>query len=401
MIKTKRVIQRSSSPKVSETEKAEEMSGKLKMQHVDDKLMHSVLEADKETIDKGKLVESALDMGINSFTPDAMFEQLVENYKLAEQIHGQSIIRELLGEEPDYVEKNIKIPEFQRMVKHKLKKRLKTLTDEGIIDSKFNITEKGIELAALVMYTEELDNIIPKGFTGQRVHKKMSHYGGKESIKEYKKGDRYKDLAVKRSIRTAIRRGHDNLAPEDLRTYERQSKGEVYIIYAMDASGSMKGKKIGSCKKAGIALAYKAISNKDKVGLIVFGEEIKAHVDPTTDFPKLLKEIVKIRAAKKTDLVKTMKKAVEMFPNIHATKHLILLSDAMPTAGENPEKETIEAAGIAANSDITISIVGINLNEKGEELAKKIVEIGKGRLYSINNLENMDKLILEEYYKVV
>ena len=33
----------------------------------------------------------------------------------------------------------------------------------------------------------------------------------------------------------------------------------------------MKGPKIGACKRAGIALAYKAIEEKDKVGLIVFG----------------------------------------------------------------------------------------------------------------------------------
>ncbi|MBU0536614.1 MAG: VWA domain-containing protein [Nanoarchaeota archaeon] len=380
--------------------KAEEVSGKLKMQNVDDKLMHSVIEADKDTIDKGKLVESALDMGINSFTPDIMFEQLVDSYKLAEKIFGQSILRELFGEEPDYIEKNINIPEFQKVLKSNLKKNLKELSDEGIIDKKFNITEKGIELASLVMYTEELDNIIPKGFAGQKTHKRQSHYGGKESIKEFRKGDRYKDIAIHRSIRTAIRRGHNDLMPGDLRTFERQSKGQVNIIYAIDASGSMKGEKIGSCKKAGIALAYKAISNKDKVGLIIFGEDIKSEVMPTMDFTRLLKEIVQIRASKKTDLVKTLKKAIEMFPNDDATRHLILLTDAMPTAGHEPEKETLEAAGIAANADITISIVGINLNSKGEELAKKIVEIGKGRLYSIRNLENMDKLVLEDYYSV-
>ncbi|HLC98944.1 MAG TPA: VWA domain-containing protein [Candidatus Nanoarchaeia archaeon] len=370
------------------------------MQHIEDKLMHSVLEADKETIDKGKLVESALDMGINSFTPDLMFEQLVSNYKLAEQIYGQSIIRELLGEEPDYIEKNIQIPEFQKLLKNRLKTRLKELSDDGIVDRKFNITEKGIELASLVMYTEELDNIIPKGFAGERMHKRQSHYGSKEDIKEYRKGNRYKDIAVKRSIKTAIRRGHTELVPEDLRVFERQSKGQVNIIYALDASGSMKGKKIGSCKKAGIALAYKAVSNKDKVGLIVFGEEIKAQVEPTNDFTKLLKEIVKITASKKTDIVGTIKKAIEMFPSDNSTKHLILLSDAMPTAGKDPEKETIEAAGVAANADITISIIGINLNNKGEELAKKIVEIGRGRLYSIRNLDEVDKIVLEDYHAV-
>ncbi|MBD3313721.1 VWA domain-containing protein [Candidatus Woesearchaeota archaeon] len=384
----------------SQLEEAEEASGKLKMQNIDDKMMRSVLESDKDTIDKGKLVESAFDMGINSFSPDLMFEQVVNNFKLAEQIYGESILRELFGEEPDYIEKNVRIPEFQRQLKNSLKKNLKELSDDGIIDRKFNITEKGIELASLVMYTEELDNIIPKGFAGQRMHKKQSHYGGKEDVKDFRRGDRYKDIALRKSIKTAIRRGHKDIHDKDLKTFERQSRGQVNIIYALDSSGSMKGRKIGSCKKAGIALAYKAVSNKDKVGLIVFGEDIKSQVEPTMDFTRLLKEIVRIKASKKTDLVKTIERAVEIFPDNDATKHLILLTDAMPTAGEMPEKETLEAAGIAANADITISLVGINLNKKGEELARKIIEIGKGRLYSIKNLENMDKLVLEDYYSV-
>lgn len=362
--------------------------------------MHSVLEGDKETVEKGKLIESALDMGINSFTPDIMMGQLVQNYKLAEQLYGQTIIRELFGEDPDYIEKNISIPEFQKLLRNKLKERLKGLSDDGIVDRKFNITEKGIELASLVMYSEELDNIVPKGIAGERINKKISHYGSKEDVRQYKRGDRYKDIAIKRSLKTAIRRGHSELAKDDLRTFERESKGQCYIIYALDASGSMKGKKIGSCKKAGIALAYKAISNKDKVGIIVFGEDIKSFVEPTDDFSRILKEIVKITASKKTDIVKTIKRAIEMFPGINVTKHLILLSDAMPTAGEKPEEETLEAAGMAESAGITISIIGINLNEKGEDLAKKIVEIGRGRLYSIRDLEEMDKIILEDYYSV-
>ncbi|MCX6706904.1 MAG: hypothetical protein NT001_02065, partial [Candidatus Woesearchaeota archaeon] len=188
--------------------------------------MHSVLDGDKETVNKGKMIESALDMGINSFTPDLMMEQMVRNYKLAEQLYGQTIIRELFGEDADYIEKNISIPEFHKILMNRLKERLKGLSDDGIIDKKFNITEKGIELASLVMYSEELDNIVPKGITGERINKKVSHYGSKEDVKQYKRGDRYKDIAIKRSLKTAIRRGHTELSTDDLSTFERESKGQ-------------------------------------------------------------------------------------------------------------------------------------------------------------------------------
>lgn len=384
--------------RIIELSRAEEIEGKLKTS--DKGLMKSVLESDRQTIEKGKLIESAMDRGINTFTPDLMFEQMVSDYKMAEQIYGERILRQLFGYDPEYIQKNIKIPEFRRLLRKKAEENLKKLSEEKIIDNKFNITDKGIELASLVMYTEELDNIVPKGNFGERVHKKASHYGEKEDVKFFRKGDRYKDIAIRNTIKTSIRRGHSDVGFDDLKAFERQSKGQCYIIYALDASGSMRGDKISSCKKAGIALAHKAISNRDKVGLIVFGDEIRSFVEPTLDFGRLIKEIVKVRASSQTDIVKTIKRSIELFPNVEATKHLILLSDALPTAGAEPEKETLEAVSMARNSKITVSVIGVNLDKKGEEMARKIAEVGLGKLYSIKDLKDVDKIVLEDYESV-
>ena len=72
----------------------------------------------------------------------------------------------------------------------------------------------------------------------------------------------------------------------------------------------------------------------------------------------------------------------------------------MPTKGENPKKDTWAAASIARNEGITISFVGIRLDEDGEEVAKKVAEIGEGRFYVAKDLENLDQVILEDYYAV-
>jgi Mg-chelatase subunit ChlD len=394
------VVTGSTESQVAELSKAEELKGSLQPNFSDDKLMHSVLENDKETIDEGKLIESALNQGIGAFTPDLLFEQLVKNYAIAENIFGQKLLRHICGYEPDYIEKNIQIHDFQKELKRKIEQKVEKLKKDKVIDSEGQITEKGIELASLVMYVEELDNIIPKGMTGERVHKKFYIYGSKEDTRQYKKGDRYKDIEKKKSIKTAIRRGHKSLEVDDLKVYERQSKGQCNIIYAMDSSGSMKGKKIETSKKAGIALAYKATQEKDKVGLLIFGDEIISKVEPTTDFSRLLKEVVSVRAASQTDFVKTIKKSIEMFPSTDVTKHLMLLTDALPTVGEEPEKETLEAVSAARSNDITISVIGINLDEKGKALAEKIVEIGQGKLYVVKDLEELDKIVLEDYYAV-
>ncbi|MBI2660266.1 VWA domain-containing protein [Candidatus Woesearchaeota archaeon] len=391
----------SDQPEVKEFSKADEISGKLAFQQLEDKFMHSVLENDRKTIDSGKLISDAINQGMSSFSPDLMFEQIVKNYTMAKQIYGESIIRLVSGYEPDYVKKNIGIPEFQKELKEAIQQKIQELKDEGFLGKDNSLSEKGVELASLVLYFQELDKIIPKGVSGEKTGKKAFIYGDKENSRAYKRGDRYRDIALRKSAKLAIRRGHRDFEGKDLQVHERQSKGQTYIVYALDASGSMKGKKIEACKKAGIALAYKAINEKDKVGLIVFGSEIKEVVEPTSDFTQLLKEITRIRASKETDIVSTLKKAIELFPSGEITKHLILLTDALPTKGDEPEKSTLEEASIARSKGITISLVGIDLDDKGRRLAEKIAEIGEGRLYIVRDLGNVDQIVMEDYYSII
>lgn len=362
--------------------------------------MHSVLENDKQTIDEGKIIEDSLNRGIGAFTPDIMFEQITKNYTLAKQIFGESLIKQFSGYDPDYVEKNVGIPEFRKELKKKIEEKIDKLKKDNIIDKDGIITDKGIELASVILYVQELDNIVPKGIHGERFHKKSYIYGDKMDFKPYKKGDRYKDFALKNSIKTAIRRGHKQLEFCDLKTFERMSKGEVYIVYGLDASGSMKGDKISTCKRAGVALAFKAIQERDKVGLIVFGSEVISSIEPTLNFTRILKAITEIKATAETNLAATIMRSIEMMPSTDVTKHLLLLTDALPTKGEAPEKETLQAASSARSAGITISIIGINLDDRGKRLAEKIAGIGAGKLYIVKDLQEIDKIVLEDYYSV-
>lgn len=385
---------------LKETSEAFEDKGALAPSD-EDKLMKSVLENDKKTIEDGKLIADAINQGINAFNPDMAFENITKNFSIAKNIYGESLMRLLTSYNPSYINKNLGIPEFRKELKQQIEKNIDELKEKKILNKDGSIAEKGISLASLVMYTEELDHIIPKGILGKKVHKKTSHYGDKEDVRNYKKSDRYKDIAVRKAVRLAIRRGHKKIEEEDLQTFERQSKGSVYVVYAIDSSGSMKGKKIEVAKKAGIALAYKAITSKDKVGMVTFGTEVKDVISPTLDFHFLLKQITKIRASMQTDFVGMLRKSIEIFPNEKVTKHLVVLTDAMPNVGDRPEEETMEEVSAAKAAGITISIVGINLTKEGKKLAEKIVQMGEGRLYVIRNLDNVDKIVLEDYYSVI
>jgi Mg-chelatase subunit ChlD len=380
---------------IPKLEEVEEKKGKLKKEADKERLMHTILEDDEEKIRDGKLLSEAVSQGIGSLTPDMMFQNMIRDYKLARKLYGDTIIKELSGYSPNYIEKNINIPEFKRELQKNISEKIESMKEDGLINKDGTITESGLKLSALVLYVEELDHLIPKGF-GERKSKEKNIYGDVEDYKKHTKSDRYKDISIKQSVKKALRRGHLEITSEDLIAYDRKAEGKISIIYGIDASGSMKGDKLKIAKKAGIALAFKAIQEKNKVGLIVFGSDIKEYIPPTLDFMMLLQRLAEIRASMETDISKSITKAVELFPK-HDTKHLILLTDALPTKGTIPENETLQAVGKARNEKITISLVGINLDTKGFELAKSITEIGQGKLYKVTDLDSVDKIVLEDY----
>ena len=368
---------------------------KSELGELDDKTVDNVVKKDKKTTGNGDLLNQAINHSL-AFIPSDISENLIKNFSLAKKIYGKSLIKLLSNYNPDYVSKNINLPEFKREIKKNVEENIQKLKDDGLVKDS-SITKKGFQLASITMLFEELDKLKLYG-GGKNENKKVSVYGDKDSIEGYKRDTRYRDIALKKSIKLALRRHHKTLIVEDIKSYKRKAKGKIEIVYALDASGSMKGKKIEMCKKAGIALAFKAIENMDQVGLLVFNSEVKSIIKPTNNFSRLLMEIVKVRAIRETNIKDTIESAITIFPDDRAAKHLMLITDAMPTKGSEPEKETLEAVEKAREHGITISLLGINLDEKGRKFAEKVVQLGDGRMYIVKEVEEIDSIVLEDYY---
>ena len=72
----------------------------------------------------------------------------------------------------------------------------------------------------------------------------------------------------------------------------------------------------------------------------------------------------------------------------------------MPTVGEEPKDETRDAVSMTTAQGITVSLIGIGIDKEGEKLARQIAELGDGKFYLVRDIENLDRVILEDYYSL-
>ena len=366
---------------------------------IDGDLMGSILDGAGEKTDDARLVEEAVNQNVGSFTPDIFMEN-IKSFQNAKRLYGDRLLRLLSGFDSDYLEQNLGIPEFRKELFEKIRERVQRLKSQGLIERDGTISEKGESLAMVIAYVEELDRLAPKGLQGDVVRKNVQHYGDRDDSRPYKFGDRFRDINIRDSVRVASRRKHESLGVDDLMVSPRRSKGSVVVVFGLDASASMRGEKLLMGKRAGIALAYKAIKSRDEVGVVVFSHKVREVVYSTRDIGEVLTALSGAHAMRETDYTVLFDKWSEVFPKKRGlTKHLVILTDALPTAGEEPERATIAKASELVNQGVTISLIGINLDAEGESFGKKIADVGGGRFYLVKNTKEIDAVVLQDYYE--
>ena len=384
---------------IDKGEEGDELDGSLANSLDDkDRLAHSVLEVDTNDIDDGVVVEEAMNQNIGSFLPDVMFKELVKDYTNAKKLYGETLIRELSGYDPRFIDKNAKIPEFQRELQKKLKDKADELNDKGIIGDSGKFSPDALNTAALFLIQEEFIHT-SNGYSqlGEPVPKSSDLSGERSTLRDFKKQDPYKDIAVRQSVTKAIRRGHSELSLDDLKAFDREARQDVNIVYALDTSGSMKGEKLRLAKRAGVALGHRAIRDNNKVGLIIFGSDIEKKVGLTKDFFSFVKPLALSTPGQETDIALAVRHGVRLLENETGIRHIVLITDGLHTTSSNPEAAVLDEIGKAVAQGISISVVGIALDDIGEKLANTIVDNSKGSLYAVSSPDEVQGVVIADY----
>jgi Mg-chelatase subunit ChlI/Mg-chelatase subunit ChlD len=238
--------------------------------------------------------------------------------------------------------------------------------------------------------------------------KAFSGSGKVVGTRKFRTGDRYRDVSIKETIKNTIRAGRTTVEREDIMAFQREPRTRVEIILLLDISGTMlEGNKLLHAKKAASALALMSSKYGDRMGIVSFSNKGKKELRLTDDPNILTKKILDLFVLSRgdeTNIGEALRIARFMMMregSTSATKHIILVSDGVPTAPQpNPEEFALKEAVEVIRKKITISAICICTEEASvePEFLRKITKIGHGRLFRVGEEELPQTLLTEHEF---
>lgn len=349
-----------------------------------------------------RLLRSMLNRGITGIDSKFMARNMIIDLKSALGTYGSNVIEGLTGRTIVALKKLEGRSEQITSMTEIIDEKLEALKDEGLLDDD-GVSDDGLELAGLDILSDELKELKEQSGAGE--HESQVREGPKGpnvvDVAPFRRGAHaYSSLALRKTLRTALMRGHTKaIRKEDLRVFERSRRAGVDFVYALDVSGSMRGDKIDSAKRAAIGLAYTSMQEKDRVAVVSFSREARRIVGlgEVSDIMDFAKKIAGLFPSQTTNLAEGISRSLDVLREEGASgmnRHIILISDAMPTVGGSPVEAALEQANRAKAMNATLSVVGITLTPEGESIARRIAGLGGGEFYHVSRPQEIRDAVL-------
>ena len=254
---------------------------------------------------------------------------------------------------------------------------------------------------------------------------KQEHEIDKAESRRYRRGDAFKTLSLRHTLRRVIRKGKtfEDINYTDLRSFEKKPLNQLDIAVCVDISASMKEKaKLRYAKMAVAELAKTAIEKQDRMGIVAFSNLGEVVVPLTDKITPLFEATMTLRADQFTNIGNGLTCARKMLLKDKNSnpKYIILITDGEPNAALSDDFDnagyhqrvadfskstTMETkvlmgthhalleAGKTSRENIKISVIYISpedeKDENSEKTAREIARIGSGRFHKVNAIERL------------
>ena len=286
-------------------------------------------------------------------------------------------------------------------------KTLDMLEDNQILargERGYNITRRGITLLLEKLSPRIWDSNQIVGQGRHRVGKKLLIGEGRiVGMRNWRFGDRYRDISFKDTLRQAIRNRRQEIQREDIMVVKRDLRNRMDIVICLDLSGTMEQlDKLWYGKESAIALSMATANYGDRIGLISFSNMAKVVSDLTSNTYRLTERVLDLDLHENafTNIgfgLLTARLLFARHSKSQAKQHIILVSDGDATAPHpSPGTFAVKEAAKTIRKGITISCICINEENADPDLMYKIARIGHGQITMIGDTREIKDAIVAQ-----
>ena len=165
------------------------------------------------------------------------------------------------------------------------------------------------------------------------------------------------------SVRAAATRGSDRVESRDLRQSVRSGAGEALVVFAVDASASMRPA-MAATKGVTLELLEDAYTERDSVSVVAFaGEDAEVLLPPTDSVTLAARHLKELPTGDRTPLPAGLRTTAEVIDRVDPEAAVaVVVSDGRANAAANPTADTRAAAEALAATGARVICV-----EAGDE----------------------------------
>ncbi|MFO7926164.1 MAG: VWA domain-containing protein [Natronomonas sp.] len=186
------------------------------------------------------------------------------------------------------------------------------------------------------------------------------------------------------SVRAAAARGRDRVETRDLRRSVRSGAGEALVVFAVDASASMRPA-IAAAKGVVLELLEESYTERDSVAVVAFaGEDAEVLLPPTDSVTLAARHLKELPTGDRTPLPAGLRTAADVIDRAEPDAAVaVVVSDGRANAAENPTADTRAAAAALASTDARVVCVD---SGEGRGLLADVVSTTNGTLLDLDAL---------------
>jgi len=260
---------------------------------------------------------------------------------------------------------------------------------------------------------------------------RKEHEIDKTDVRRYRRGDVFKDISMRHSLRRLLRKGtaFADINYTDLRSFAKTPANPLDIAVCVDISASMKESgKLRYAKMAVAELAKAATDKGDRMGIIAFSNLGEVVVPLTGRLQALMEATMTLRSEQYTNIGNGLRVARRMLQKDRNsnTKLIVLITDGEPNAALSDDsrgsgyharvaefsrgtsmetkramgaQHALQEAAMTRRKHIKVAVVYIcpegTADPESERVAREIARMGGGKFHRVRALERLPLEALE------